>query len=325
MKCLITGGAGFIGSHLVDKLVARGDSVIVLDDLSTGRLSNLSNNPGDTNVDFVHGSILNADLVDDCVRRSDSVLHLAAAVGVRTIIEKPLESLTTNIRGSEIVIEKCDKYFRPIFITSTSEIYGKNESDLLGEEDDRILGSPLNARWSYSEAKAIEEILAYSYWRKKGLPARIVRLFNTVGPRQVGFYGMVVPSFVASAMDGRPLTVYGTGNQTRCFGHVSDITDGILSVLDSDAAPGEVFNIGNDEEVSIYELADRIIRMTGSDSRVVLVPYETAYGPGFEDMQRRVPSTKKLRDLTGWKPTKSLDETLRDLINYRHLTGAPKP
>ena len=312
MKYLVTGGAGFIGSHLAEKLSNRGDDVIILDDLSTGCLDNISH----LNVEFIHGSILNADLVDDCVRRSNSVLHLAAAVGVNNIIKKPLESLSTNIRGSEIILEKCHKYTKPVLVTSTSEIYGKNTSDSLLETDDRILGSPLNMRWSYSEAKAIEEVLAYSYFRSKGLPSKIVRLFNTVGPRQVGFYGMVVPRFVEAALKNEDITVYGNGTQTRCFGHVDDITDGILMVLDSDKTIGKVLNIGNTEEVSIIDLAKRVIDITNSDSRIVFVPYEEAYGEGFEDMVRRVPSTELIKSLVGWEATKNLDEILIDIISY---------
>lgn len=321
MKYLVTGGAGFIGSHLVEKLSNRGNDVIILDDLSTGFLNNISH----LDVEFIHGSILNADLVDDCVRRSDSVLHLAAAVGVNNIINKPLESLSTNIRGSEIILEKCHKYTKPVLVTSTSEIYGKNTSDSLLETDDRILGSPLNMRWSYSEAKAIEEVLAYSYFRSKGLSSKIVRLFNTVGPRQVGFYGMVVPRFVEAALKNEDITVYGNGTQTRCFGHVDDITDGILMVLDSDSTIGKVLNIGNTEEISIIDLAKRVIDITNSDSRIVFVPYEEAYGEGFEDMVRRVPSTQLIKSLVGWEATKNLDEILIDTISYfskRKATGA---
>jgi len=314
MQYLITGGAGFIGSHLVDKLIGRGDSVVVLDDLSTGRIDNLSQHKNNPKLEIVIGSILNVDLVDDCVRRVDSVLHLAAAVGVKNIIDKPLESLSTNIRGSEIILEKAHKYSRPILVTSTSEIYGKNVSDSLVEEDDRILGSPLNVRWSYSEAKAIEEVLAYSYWRSKNLPARIVRLFNTVGPRQVGFYGMVVPRFVEAALRGDDITVYGDGNQTRCFGHVDDITDGILLVLESSDTVGKVLNIGNNEEISIFDLAKRVIEKTNSDSDIVFIPYKEAYGEGFEDMERRVPGTQLIYNLVGWKAVKNLDEILYDVI-----------
>lgn len=312
-KYLVTGGAGFIGSHLVDALIARGDDVIVLDDLSTGRHDNIRQYAGWPNVEFILGSILNESLVDDAVRRSDVVLHLAAAVGVNLIVERPLESLATNIRGSEVVLERCHKYGRKVLVTSTSEIYGKNTSDALSEEDDRILGSPLKTRWSYSEAKAIEEVLAYAYWREKGLPTVIVRLFNTVGPRQVGHYGMVVPRLIEQAILGQPLTVYGSGDQTRCFGHVADIVTAILALVDNPEAEGQVFNVGANHEVSINDLAQRIIELVGSESTVTRLPYDQAYEVGFEDMERRVPDTTKLRGLTAWQPTRDLDDIIRDV------------
>lgn len=309
-KYLITGGAGFIGSHLVDRLLEQGHSVIVLDDLSTGRHDNLRHHVGNPKMEFILGSILNEDVVDDAVRRSDIVLHLAAAVGVDLIVERPLESLATNIRGSENVLEKCHKYGRKVLVTSTSEIYGKNTSDALSEDDDRILGSPLKTRWSYSEAKAIEEVLAHAYWRQKGLPTIIVRLFNTVGPRQVGHYGMVIPRLVEQALRNAPLTVYGSGDQTRCFGHVEDITGAILGLLQEPEAEGGVFNVGARDEISIKDLASRIIELTGSTSELVFVPYDEAYEAGFEDMQRRRPDTSRIHKLLGWEPTKDLDSII---------------
>lgn len=312
-KYLVTGGAGFIGSHVVDALVARGDSVIVLDDLSTGRHDNLRQHVGSTSVEFVLGSILNEALVDDVVRRSDVVLHLAAAVGVNLIVERPLESLATNIRGSEIVLEKCHKYGRKVLVTSTSEIYGKNTSDALSEEDDRILGSPLKTRWSYSEAKAIEEVLAHAYWREKGLPTVIVRLFNTVGPRQVGHYGMVVPRLVEQALRGQPMTVFGTGEQTRCFCHVHDAVAALTGLVGSTEAEGKVFNVGSRNEISIMGLAEKVRDITASSSEIVLIPYDEAYETGFEDMQRRRPDTTRINTLLGWEPTRSLDEVVKDV------------
>ena len=312
-KYLVTGGAGFIGSHVVDALVARGDSVIVLDDLSTGRHDNLRQHVGSTSVEFVLGSILNEALVDDVVRRSDVVLHLAAAVGVNLIVERPLESLATNIRGSEIVLEKCHKYGRKVLVTSTSEIYGKNTSDALSEEDDRILGSPLKTRWSYSEAKAIEEVLAHAYWREKGLPTVIVRLFNTVGPRQVGHYGMVVPRLVEQALRGQPMTVFGSGEQTRCFCHVHDAVAALTGLVGSTEAEGKVFNVGSRNEISIMGLAQKVREITGSSSEIVLIPYDEAYETGFEDMQRRRPDTTRIHTLLGWEPTRSLDEVVKDV------------
>lgn len=314
-RYLVTGGAGFIGSHLVDALVTRGHTVTVLDDLSTGRHDNLRAHAGDPAVEFVLGSILNEALVDDVVRRADVVLHLAAAVGVNLIVERPLESLATNIRGSEIVLEKCHKYGRKVLVTSTSEIYGKNTSDALAETDDRILGSPLKTRWSYSEAKAIEEVLAHAYWRQKGLPTVIVRLFNTVGARQVGHYGMVVPRLVDQALRGAPLTVYGTGTQTRCFCHVSDVVEALIGVVQSTEAEGQVFNVGSQHEVSIRDLAERVRTLTASDSEIVYVPYDEAYEAGFEDMQRRRPDTTRIRSLLGWEPTHTLDDIVGDVVD----------
>jgi len=315
VKALITGGAGFIGSHLSDYLLGRGDSVVILDDLSTGRLTNIEHLVGRPDVEFVLGSILNADLVDSVVSRVDVVYHLAAAVGVELIVEKPLQSLMTNIRGSEIVFEKAHKHGTRILVTSTSEIYGKNTSDRLSEEDDRILGSPLKSRWSYSEAKAIDEILAYTYWREKGLETVIVRLFNTVGPRQTGSYGMVIPRFVSQALRNEPITVYGTGEQTRCFCFVGDVVKGMVDLCDDSEAYGKVFNLGGSEEVSMKELAQRIISASGSSSRLDFIPYDVAYEEGFEDMQRRVPDITRARELVEFEPTVDLDEIIRLVID----------
>ncbi|MCU1591866.1 MAG: dTDP-glucose 4,6-dehydratase [Frankiales bacterium] len=316
MKALITGGAGFIGSHLADLLLEQGHSVIALDNLSTGQHRNIEHLLGRTDFEFVLGSILNADLVDDCVSRSDVVFHLAAAVGVNLIVEKPLESLATNIRGSEIVFEKAHKHGAKVLVTSTSEIYGKNTSDRLGEEDDRILGSPLKSRWSYSEAKAIEEILAYTYFKQKGLPTYIVRLFNTVGPRQTGHYGMVIPRFVSQAVRGEAVTVYGDGAQTRCFCYVGDVVEALLALVQHPEAVGRVFNIGGNDEISMDALAHRVIELSGSDSKVRYVPYEEAYEEGFEDMQRRVPDTTRARELIGFAPTAGLDDIIRMVVEY---------
>lgn len=314
MRALLTGGAGFIGSHLADALLARGDSVILLDNLSTGRLENIEHLRQRDDVEFVLGSILNADLVDDLMSRVDVCFHLAAAVGVQLIVDRPLESLATNIRGSEIVFEKAHKHGTKVLVTSTSEIYGKNTSDKLGEEDDRILGSPLKSRWSYSEAKAIEEILAYTYWRQKGLPTVIVRLFNTVGPRQTGHYGMVIPRFVSQAIKGEPITVYGTGQQTRCFCYVGDVVEALLALADHPEASGRAYNVGGREEISMEELAQRVIDAVGSDSKIRYVPYDEAYEEGFEDMQRRVPDTTRARELVGFQPRVGLEEILRLVV-----------
>ncbi|MFM8946142.1 MAG: GDP-mannose 4,6-dehydratase [Actinomycetota bacterium] len=315
MKVLITGGAGFIGSHLADQLLARGDHVVILDDLSTGRLANIDHLVGRSDVEFVLGSILNADLVDSVVARVDVVYHLAAAVGVELIVERPLQSLMTNIRGSEIVFEKAHKHGTRILVTSTSEIYGKNTSDRLHEEDDRILGSPLKSRWSYSEAKAIDEILAYTYWREKGLETVIVRLFNTVGPRQTGSYGMVIPRFVSQALRNESITVYGSGDQTRCFCFVGDVVSGMVRLCDHPEAFGKVFNLGGNEEVSIRDLAERIINLAGSTSKLDFIPYDVAYEEGFEDMQRRVPDVTRAANLVGFAPSVGLDEIIRLVIS----------
>ena len=314
MKVLITGGAGFIGSHLADALLDRGDSVIALDNLSTGQYSNVEHLNARTDFEFVLGSILNADLMDDLAARSDVIFHLAAAVGVQLIVEKPLESLATNIRGSEIVFEKAHKYGNTVLVTSTSEIYGKNTSDRLGEEDDRILGSPLKSRWSYSEAKAIDEILAYTYWRQKGLSTVIVRLFNTVGPRQTGHYGMVIPRFVNQALRGEQVTVYGDGSQTRCFCYVGDIVDALIRLVDHPEAYGKVFNLGGQEEISMTDLANRVISIADSKSKVRYMTYEEAYEEGFEDMQRRVPDTTRAQNLIGFQSTVGLDEIISKVI-----------
>jgi UDP-glucose 4-epimerase len=314
MRALITGGAGFIGSHLADHLINRGDQVVLLDDLSTGRLVNIDHLADRADCEFVLGSILNADLVDHVVSRVDVVYHLAAAVGVNLIVEKPLESLMTNIRGTETVVEKAHKYDKRFIVTSTSEIYGKNISDSLSEDDDRILGSPLKSRWSYSEAKAIDEILAYTYWREKSLETVIVRLFNTVGPRQTGSYGMVIPRFVGQALRDQPITVFGDGSQTRCFCHVIDIIEGLVALSEHADAMGRVFNLGGREEISIASLAQRIVDLTGSESKVEFIPYDEAYEEGFEDMARRVPNTSRAGQLVGFEPSIGLDDIIRSVV-----------
>ena len=311
MKYLVTGGAGFIGSHLAERLTGRGDQVVILDNLSTGTPKNLATIEG--KVIFHKGNILDSSIIEKLVAECDYVVHLAAALGVFNIVNKPLESLRTNLQGSEIVLEACNKYQKPVLVASTSEIYGKNDKVPLNEEDDRVIGHPLKSRWSYSEAKAVDESLAYFYYLENKLPIRIVRFFNTVGPRQVGHYGMVVPRFVSAALKNEPLSVYGSGDQIRCFCHVSDAVRGLLLVMDSDKAVGEVFNVGNNQQISIMELAKKVIEITGSKSVIENIAYENAYPQGFEDMQRRVPSTQRLVSLTGWKVTKSLEEIIRDV------------
>lgn len=314
MRVLVTGGAGFIGSHLIDALLERGDNVIALDNLATGSHDNIRDHIGDHRFEFVLGSIMNADLVDDMVARSDVVFHLAAAVGVKRIIERPLESLLTNIRGSEIVLEKAHKHGRKVLITSTSEIYGKNTNVPLHEDGDRLLGSPLVDRWSYSTSKAVDEILASAYHRTKGLPIVIVRLFNTVGPRQSPDYGMVIPRFVEAALTGKDLIVHGDGTQTRCFGFVGDIVPALLALTESRESEGIAINLGSTEEVSINQLAELVIEMTNSNSTIRYVPYEEAYESGFEDMPRRVPDISRARKLIGFEPKTSLREIVEMMI-----------
>ena len=311
---LITGGAGFIGSHLTEALLERGDQVTVLDDLSTGRLENLRGVRSHPGLRVEIGSVLDELRVDELVHSSDVVIHLAAAVGVQLIVDEPLRSFTTNLRGSEIVIGAAHRYRRKILVASTSEIYGKNGSDKLVETADRILGTTSIARWSYSTAKAVDEILALNYHRERGLQTVIVRLFNTVGPRQSPGYGMVIPRLARQAFNGEPLTVHGDGRQSRCFGHVSDIVRALVSLVDHPDAVGEVYNVGGSEEIEIIELARRIVERAGSPSEINLISYEQAYAEGFEDMRRRVPDTTKLRNLTGWEPRCTLDDVLDDAI-----------
>ena len=314
MKYLVTGGAGFIGSHLCDALIKRGDSVLVLDNLSTGNLKNIDHLFGKPLFKFSEGSILDVDVVNKAVGSVDHVLHLAAAVGVFTIVDKPLESLTTNLRGTENILEAATKYKREVLIASSSEIYGKNGGGPLNEESDRIVGSPLASRWSYSEAKAIDESMAFFYYLEKKLSVRIVRFFNTVGPRQVGQYGMVVPRFVSAALKNDPLTVYGTGTQSRCFCHVYDAVSAVLAIIDSNSTLGEVFNIGNDEEITIHDLATEVIELTKSKSIIEKVLYEKAYASGFEDMQRRVPDISKIKEFVRWSPKLSLETIILDIV-----------
>ena len=314
MKYLITGGAGFIGSHLTETLVNRGDQVVILDNFFTSSMSNLNQVKDKVNV--VEGNILDQTLIRKMVSESDYIVHLAAALGVFNIVNKPLESLKTNLQGSEIVLEAADKYKKPVLIASTSEVYGKNTKVPLSEEDDRIIGHPLKSRWSYSEAKAVDESLAYFYYLENKLPIRIVRFFNTVGPRQVGNYGMVVPRFISAALKNEPLAVYGSGDQIRCFCHVDDAVRALLLVMDSDKAVGEVFNVGNNQQISIMELAKRVIELTGSSSTIEKIAYEKAYPEGFEDMQRRVPDISKIKQVLGWTPQINLDQIIKDIAAF---------
>jgi UDP-glucose 4-epimerase len=313
-RYLITGGAGFIGSHLTEALLARGDHVVVLDNLATGRFANLDAVGAHPHFRFVQGSVLDELVVDEAVHECDAVVHLAAAVGVRLIVEQPLRSFTTNIRGSEVVLTAAHRYRRPVLVASSSEVYGKNNTGPLHETMDRVLGPTSVERWSYSTAKAVDEILAFLYHRERGLPAVVARFFNTVGPRQSPAYGMVIPRLVRQALAGEPLTVHGDGQQSRTFCHVSDTIAAILGVLGEPAAFGEPFNIGGDREITVLQLAELIRDRTGSSSPIDLIPYEEAYAKGFEDMRRRVPDTSKLHALTGWRAVRSLEEILDDVI-----------
>jgi nucleoside-diphosphate-sugar epimerase len=316
MKVLVTGGAGFIGSHLADVLLARGDSVVAFDDVSTGSLDNVRHLLDHPNFQLKEGTVLDHPLVAQLAGRADVIVHLAAAVGVRLIVEHPLRSLITNIRGTEIVLDCAAMAEARVLVASTSEIYGKNAMGPLAEDSDRILGSPFVARWSYSEAKAVDEILAHAYWKERGTEAIVVRFFNCVGPRQTGTYGMVVPRFVRQALAGEDLTVYGTGEQLRCFCHVLDTVDAVVRLLDHPDSPGDPFNIGALNETTMNGLAESILERTGSSSSVVHIPYEVAYEEGFEDMERRVPDTAKIHGLTGWAPTRSLPDILDDVIAF---------
>ena len=313
MRILVTGGSGFIGSHLCERLVTEGNMVTAIDNYSTGRASNLTNLMDSDSFTLIEGSILDTNILSPLIGDADYVFHLAAAVGVFNIVNNPLASLLTNIRGTENVLEAAHLSKTPVFLTSSSEVYGKNISDSLKESDDRILGSPVTLRWSYSEAKAIDESLAYAYYVEKQLETRIVRFFNTVGPRQLGAYGMVVPRFVKAALANEPITIYGDGKQTRCFAHVYDVIDAVITVAFADNTIGKVLNIGNNVEISINGLAQKIIAETGSKSEIVYVPYEEAYGDGFEDMERRLPNIDLINELVGWKPRRDLSTIITDI------------
>ena len=316
LRVLITGGAGFIGSHLSDALVARGDEVFCIDDLSTGSIDNIAHLKGEPRyhytIDTVHNQPVVAELIDQC----DVVFHLAAAVGVKLIVESPVRTIETNVRGTEVVLAQANKKKKKVLVASTSEVYGLSNDVPFREDGNLVMGATTKGRWSYACSKAIDEFLALAYWREKKLPTVIVRLFNTVGPRQTGQYGMVIPTFVKQALAGRPITVYGTGEQTRCFGFVKDVVGALVRLMDEERAVGEVFNIGSNEEVSIMELARRVKELTGSKSEIVTVAYDEAYEEGFEDMPRRVPDISKVSALTGFRPTMPLDGILQSVVEY---------
>ncbi|MGH2743862.1 MAG: NAD-dependent epimerase/dehydratase family protein [Thermoleophilaceae bacterium] len=324
MRYLITGGAGFVGSHLVDALTTRGDSVLVLDDLSTGSRENLEHLVDSDLLELVEGSVLDEGLVDECFGSVDSCVHLASAVGVQLVVSRPLDSLQRNVRGNDIVISAAARHRCPLLFTSTSEIYGKHSDGALTEQSDRIMGPPSTLRWSYATAKAFGEALAFSYVREQGSDMIVVRLFNTVGPRQTGAYGMVLPRFVRQALAGNDLTVYGNGTQSRCFAHVYDVVYAIALLLEEQEAVGRAFNIGATTETPIVELARKVIEQTGSDSAIRLVPYDEAYEDGFEELGRRSPDTGALHDLTGWTPARSVDDAIDDVIAFERRARQPQ-
>jgi len=321
MHILVTGGAGFIGSHLCERLIKDGHKVTAIDNFSTGKPSNLDGLRGVDNFTLVEGSILDNKILTPLINEANYIFHLAAAVGVFNIVKNPLASLLTNIRGTENVLESAHLTNTPVFLTSSSEVYGKNVSDSLKESDDRILGSPVTLRWSYSEAKAIDESLAYAYFVEKQLETRIVRFFNTVGPRQLGSYGMVVPRFVKAAISNEPITIYGDGNQTRCFAHVYDVVDAVMAIAFAGNTIGKVINIGNNFEISINELAKKVIKDTDSKSEIVYIPYEEAYGDGFEDMERRVPNISLINELVSWEPKRNLTTIISDIAEDMRINN----
>src|ERR1700733_4399624 len=316
MRALITGGAGFIGSHLAERLLSLGNRVVFIDDLSTGSINNISHLKKNSNFEYIIDSIFNRNLLAELVDGADVIFHLAAAVGVRRIVEFPVRTIETNVRGSEQILELAAKKRKRLLITSTSEIYGKSTKIPFCETDDLVMGSTYNCRWSYACSKAIDEFLALAYYREQRLPVTIVRLFNTTGPRQTGHYGMVLPTFARQALNDEPITVYGTGEQSRCFAHVFDVVDAVLACIASDRTVGEIFNVGSTEEISINQLAKRVIAQSGSKSPISHLPYNQAYGEGFEDMTRRVPDIRKAKEWFGYSPTRTLTEIIDSVVDY---------
>ena len=317
MKVLITGGAGFVGSHLSEALLARGDTVFVLDNLSTGSIDNIEHLKADRRFHYVVDSMMNEPVMAELIDRADVVFHLAAAVGVRLIVESPVNTIETNVHGTEMVLKHANKKKKKVLVASTSEVYGKSDTVPFREDADLVLGPTSKGRWSYACSKAIDEFLALAYWKEKRLPVVVFRLFNTVGPRQTGRYGMVVPNFVKQALLGHPLTVFGDGSQSRCFTYVSDVVDALIKLAEHPDAVGQVYNVGNgSEEVTILDLARRVKERAGSRSEIVLVPYDKAYEEGFEDMPRRLPDVGKLHALIGYEPRVHLDEILDRVIEY---------
>lgn len=316
MRVLITGGAGFIGSHLSDAYLSRGDEVFVIDDLSTGSIDNIHHLKNHERFHYTIDSVHNVPVVAELVDQCDVIFHLAAAVGVKLIVESPVRTIETNVRGTEVILNLANKKKKKVLVASTSEVYGLSNEFPFREDGNLVMGATTKGRWSYACSKAIDEFLALAYWREKKLPVIVVRLFNTVGPRQTGQYGMVIPNFVKQAMAGRPLTVYGDGKQSRCFGFVGDVVGALVGLMDHPSAVGQVFNIGSTEEVSILALAERIKKLTDSPSEIVFTPYDEAYEEGFEDMPRRVPDVTKVKDLVGFNPTLTLDGILQTVIDH---------
>lgn len=323
MHVLITGGAGFIGSHLAEELLSRGHAVHVLDDLSTGSIGNIRHLRAETGFDYTIDTCHDARVVAELVDDADYIYHLAAAVGVQLIVDSPVRTIETNVHTTEIVLSQASKKAKPVFLASTSEVYGKSSAIPFTEDGDIVMGATTRGRWSYACSKALDEFLALAYFRERGLPTIVGRMFNTVGPRQSGRYGMVVPNLVRQALSGQPITVYGNGEQRRCFCHVRDVVRALCTLLPRQDLAGEVLNIGSTEEVSILELARRVKAATGSDSEITLVPYEEAYGEGFEDMRRRVPDISKIERVLDWRPTASLDQILDDVINHQRTRVDP--
>ncbi|MDB5303399.1 MAG: dTDP-glucose 4,6-dehydratase [Phycisphaerales bacterium] len=323
-RFLITGGAGFIGSHLAERLVRDGHHVVALDDLSTGSLRNLAGLVGRAEFQLVRGSVEDEATVNILLSQCDAVFHLASAVGVQLIVDEPVRTIRTTIRGTEVVLEAANKYGRPVLITSSSEVYGKGIRVPFSEDDDVVMGSTRHSRWFYAYSKGIDEFLGLAYHKQYGLAVRIVRLFNTVGPRQVGMYGMVLPRFVAAALKHEPLQVYGDGKQTRCFCHVGDVVDALVRLIDAPAAVGQVFNLGSDEETSINDLAQRVIKLAGSRSVVEHLSYEAAYGQQFDDMARRVPKLDKIRSVIPFNPKLNLDQIIRAVIDEKQAEAGPR-
>ena len=316
MKALITGGAGFIGSHLAERLIALGHEVFIIDNLWTGRLENLAKIQNDKKLHLVVDTILNESVMNELTFKVDHIYHLAAAVGVMNIMDHPVETLETNVKGTETVLRLANSFKKKVLIASTSEIYGKHVEHSLKEDDNRVMGTVKKRRWAYACSKTLDEFLALAYYDEKKLPVVVARLFNTVGPRQSGRYGMVMPIFVQSALMGKPILVYGDGTQTRSFGHVKDVIEGLINLMEEPRAEGDVFNVGNDQEVSIQALAEKVKEMTGSDSEIEYMSYEKAYGPGFEDMERRCPNLEKIKTLIGYVPTYNLEDIIQSVIDY---------